>query len=992
MNTFRNIKNSPVLSRTIIAFTLLAVVFSTSRFFFISALRQSEQHYRQSSDYVFNRTETLLNLHIEYLEFRTLLNDTFLSDRFLALSDSQTKDRYASNLKSLNSHIVNLGENYLNTILTDTSLQEDTQNLHINSMSKLILLSENIMSTLNNNGYAAATPTHNYRNITDHLIEIESIIDLLSEEAIGLRTFSSNNFEDHLQRTTIIHNAISVLVGISLFGLLLYVVLSFNRMMQSYQSHAKKMVDGDFSFVPLEGKAKHDFENILQNISATFSGFITFINQIASENKERKDLSTLPLDGLTGAYRELAVSVNSLVQTIMEERFDNAFKNLVMDTMPIISTMSRRDATVLTVNNEGLRRFGFNTTEEYIARLQETSPEFQPDGTRSMKKRADLIKEAFRYGHSSFEWVHINSKGEELPSFVHLFVVPYKDDEVLLSFITDLRQIKEIEKKEAQVQKHMDFLLQSSPLLIEHWNELGELTLSNTHTFNHLGFASEQDYIKNRKSLLPVLQENGKLSVDYWNSNIQQLFASDSNDPLKWEYHYTTKDGTPIYFSVEGYKVNYEGSDIVVTYSTDITDVKRAMETAFEEKQKVQQATENSYAKSAFLAKMSHEIRTPISAVMGISEIQIGKPSNTLETEEAFVKIHASADLLLSIVNDILDLSKIESGKMPLANDPYETAGFIQTIAQINSFHLGSRNLDFHVSINPKLPSVLVGDEGRIKQIVINILSNAFKYTDVGYVRLSVEFEEKFDETTQDDDFEIDLIIKVEDTGRGMSNEQVDILFDEYTRFHDGEDKLTQGTGLGMFVTKNFLDLMNGHIKVTSRVAVGTQVLLHIPQKVSNPLPIGGELARSLESFKTNTLNTVAKLNVDVTPMPYGSVLVVDDVDANLYVAKGLMNKYELRIDTAKCGTEAVNKIKDGNVYDIIFMDQVMPDISGQEATQIIRSMGYTHPIIAFTANAIVGKADEYLEQGFDGFISKPIQTTYLNAILNKFIKDKYNQ
>ena len=402
-----------------------------------------------------------------------------------------------------------------------------------------------------------------------------------------------------------------------------------------------------------------------------------------------------------------------------------------------------------------------------------------------------------------------------------------------------------------------------------------------------------------------------------------------------------------------------------------------------DQKEKMLVAQENSLAKSKFLARMSHEIRTPISAVLGISEIQMHNSALPLEIEEAFAKIHNSSSVLLSIVNDILDLSKIEAGKFDIIADKYEVASFLSDVLQLNLLLLGSRELSFVVDVDENIPRYLIGDDLRIKQVLNNVLSNAFKYTDAGSVCFAAHCgDEKADC--------VNLVFVIRDTGRGMNPEQLKALFDEYARFNERENRFVTGTGLGMPIASNLLTLMGGTIDVQSEEGKGTTVTIVLPQKTGSDETLGLETIKNLRDFKVNAHSTAKRLSFKPDPMPYGRVLVVDDVDTNIYVAKGFMGLYKLRIDTGDNGFAALEKIKRGEVYDIIFMDYMMPEMDGLETTARIRDLGYTQPIVALTANAIVGQAEEFLRNGFDGFLSKPIVAAHLNGVLHKFVKDRH--
>jgi len=392
--------------------------------------------------------------------------------------------------------------------------------------------------------------------------------------------------------------------------------------------------------------------------------------------------------------------------------------------------------------------------------------------------------------------------------------------------------------------------------------------------------------------------------------------------------------------------------------------------------------------KSHFLATMSHEIRTPMNAILGIAEIQIQDETLPQSIKESFYKISNSGDLLLGIINDILDMSKIEAGKLELFSAKYDVPSLINDIVQLNVLYFESKPIEFKLSVDENIPLSLIGDELRIKQILNNLLSNAFKYTAKGEVSFTITADH-----TQSQEKEILLVFCVSDTGQGMTPEQIKRLGDEYSRFNMEANRTTTGTGLGMNIAMKLIQMMNGSISVESEPGKGTKVTVRLPQKEDDTGAgiIGKEMAENLRRFRLDGAGQMKKtLQVVREYMPYGKVLIVDDVESNLYVAKGLMAPYGLSIDTASSGFEALDKIKAGAVYDIIFMDHFMPKMDGIETSKIIRSMGYKQPIVALTADALTGHADMFMENGFDGFISKPIDIRHLNAALNKFVRSRH--
>ena len=413
----------------------------------------------------------------------------------------------------------------------------------------------------------------------------------------------------------------------------------------------------------------------------------------------------------------------------------------------------------------------------------------------------------------------------------------------------------------------------------------------------------------------------------------------------------------------------------------NLIDTTRQLEIAKE------QAEQSSRTKSTFLSHMSHEIRTPMNAILGIAEIQLQKETLLPEISETFGKIYESGELLLNIINDILDFSKIESGKLELASVKYNLPGLINDTTQLNRLRYESKPIEFSLQLDANIPLELIGDELRIKQVLNNILSNAYKYTDKGKIEFFVSVESGRMKAGEPKN--VFLVFRISDTGQGMTEEQLGKLFEEYVRFNLNKNRTIVGSGLGMSITKRLVELMNGEIIVESVPDSGSVFTVRLPQECSGPEICGEIIINKLKNFNFQNNVMLKKMQFVREYMPYGSVLVVDDVESNMYVAKGLLLPYGIKIDAAYNAFDAIEKIKNGNVYDIIFMDHMMPKMDGIEAVKVIRGMGYTQPIVALTANALTGRAKMFLENGFDSFLSKPIDSRELNVTLNEFIKSR---
>jgi signal transduction histidine kinase len=383
-------------------------------------------------------------------------------------------------------------------------------------------------------------------------------------------------------------------------------------------------------------------------------------------------------------------------------------------------------------------------------------------------------------------------------------------------------------------------------------------------------------------------------------------------------------------------------------------------------------------SKSTFLATMSHEIRTPLNAIIGITQVQLQDTNLPQTYHDALETIYTSGNSLLMIINDILDLSKIETGKLDLNPEEYDVSSLINDTVQLNIVRIGSKKIEFVLDVDERVPSKVLGDGLRLKQILNNLISNAIKYTSEGHVKLTVRCNPDGDETV--------MLFQVEDTGQGISHDDQKMLFSEYTRFNAEDNTFTEGTGLGLAITKKLAEMMGGNITFESERGKGSTFSVTVVHKAIDCKPIGADVAERLRRF-TFVDETHALSQIDYTQLSHGSVLVVDDVEINLQVAEAVLKPYDLSIELLGSGIAAIERIKSGKVYDIVFMDHMMPEMDGVAATEKLRELGYTGVIIALTANALVGNESMFHEHGFDGFLPKPIDIHVLDELLKKYIK-----
>lgn len=483
------------------------------------------------------------------------------------------------------------------------------------------------------------------------------------------------------------------------------------------------------------------------------------------------------------------------------------------------------------------------------------------------------------------------------------------------------------------------------------------------------------DPVKNAKN---YIIDNLKEAVIVTDADHRFLFLNSMADKIitsiNKEQGYSTDD--KIYAFIQGsqdffdwkdrhYQVEetvLKDNELIQGYMMTIVDVTKIIEQNHLMKRLVLQTEDANRAKTNFVSNMSHEIHTPMNSIVGITEILL-RSRHSPKEQEYLLNIQSSGRVLLTIINDVLDCSKMEAGKMQLFDEPYDTCSLFHDLRISMENRIGHSGLELIYDIDQDIPCKLKGDMGRIRQVIINLVNNAIKYTEKGSVRFSVHVRQKNTDKVM-------LYYEVADTGIGIRKEDQKILFDAFQRVEMDRNRYVEGTGLGLTISQNLVNMMGGVIEVESEYGKGSRFFFTIEQTIIDPTPV------SAVNYNGQKDNVTEKEAECLFIAPEAHILLVDDNELNLVVAKELLKPLRMQIDTAENGLQAVKMVR-GSQYDLVLMDHMMPVMDGIEAAKAIRALPEDKyqklPIIALTANAMVDARKEFLNAGMNGFVAKPI-------------------
>jgi len=660
---------------------------------------------------------------------------------------------------------------------------------------------------------------------------------------------------------------------------------------------------------------------------------------------------------------------NSLARSMEEIRFAEERMRIIIDNMPLVSNFRDRDFNILECNEEAVKLFDLRNKDEFLNRFFELSPPFQPNGRSSKEICRDIVTQVFETGESlRFEWLHQKLSGEPIPCDVTMIPIKWRGQEQVLTFVRDLREYYKNLESSRLMEQRLKAMLNAAPMLCAIFDKDFNIVEVNQEAANILKLSDKQEYIDRFFELSPRNQPDGSDSREKSLAQVRKALETGKGHIAEWIHQ--TYDGEIIPVEVFLEHVRFGEKDAVIAYAHDLRPQKEMLaklEAAVEK----EQAANN--AKSRFLSNMSHEIRTPMNAIIGMTNIA-RNTSDHKKRSDCLDKINKASNHLLGVLNQILDMAKIEAEKFELYSHPFEFVKMINEVTSVLGVHMEEKRLKFEVKLDTAIPQYIISDELRLAQILTNLLTNAIKFTPrEGIIGLNAVWQ------TNDNHDKFTLRFEISDTGIGISREQQSRLFSAFEQAEVGIVRKFGGTGLGLVISKRIVEMLGGKIWVRSELGEGSRFIFTIPFEAAD--------VAGCESL------VLAAQPQDAGGSGYKdhTILIVEDIEINREIIMTLLEPTEVNIECAENGVKAVQMFSAApGRYGMILMDLQMPEMDGITATRIIRELeiekARTIPIVAMTANVFQEDVDACLAAGMNDHLGKPLDMSKLHEKLKKYL------